>query len=144
MNEISNFMNGGSFNPDAPVNNPPYAINNFASRASLDTKTLPMDALHNEGTLREYDVHNLFGLSEAIATRAALESIQNKRSFILSRSTFPGSGAHTAHWLGDNHATYDDLYRSIPGILNMNMYGTFNPPSRSRHRSCMRLCGLRD
>jgi alpha-glucosidase len=123
MNEISSFIDSPPYNGDAAVNNPPYDINNFGDRSSLNTKTLPMDALHADGTLREYDVHNLYGLTEAIATRAALESIQSVRSFVLSRSTFPGSGAHTAHWLGDNHATYDDMYRSIPGILNSNMYG---------------------
>lgn len=123
MNEISNFDEGTPYNNDSPVNNPPYNINNFNSHASLNTKTLPMDALHASGTLEEYDVHNLYGLSEAVATHTALESIQKVRSFILSRSTFPGSGVHTAHWLGDNHATWDDMYRSIPGILNLNMYG---------------------
>ncbi len=123
MNEISNFQNGGSFNPDLPENNPPYQINNFASKASLDTKTLPMDSLHASGSLREYDVHNLYGLSESIATRIALEKTQGVRSFILSRSTFPGSGVHTSHWLGDNHATWADMWRSIPGIINMQMYG---------------------
>jgi alpha-glucosidase len=123
MNEISNFQNGGSFDPNAAVNNPPYAINNFASKASLDTKTLPMDALHASGNYREYDVHNLYGLSEAIATKIALEKAQGVRSFVLSRSTFPSSGVHTSHWLGDNHATWQDMWRSIPGILNMQMYG---------------------
>jgi alpha-glucosidase (family GH31 glycosyl hydrolase) len=124
MNELSNFQNGGMSDPNNPVNTPPYAINNFGNKASLDTKTLPMDATHGEKQqYREYDVHNLYGLAEAVSTRAALESIKGERSFILTRSTFPGSGAHVAHWLGDNHATWDDMWRSIPGVLNSNMYG---------------------
>jgi alpha-glucosidase (family GH31 glycosyl hydrolase) len=99
------------------------AINNFNSRAALNSKTVAADALHAQGSLLEYDVHNLFGLTEAIATRAALETVQGKRAFVLSRSTFPGSGVHTAHWTGDNHANWQDLWRSIPGVLNMNLYG---------------------
>ena len=64
------------------------------------------------------------GLTEAVATRTALESIrQNVRSFIISRSTFPGSGVHTGHWTGDNSATAQDMYFSIPGMLSFQMFG---------------------
>eukprot|EP01136_Pigoraptor_vietnamica_P014105 Opistho-1_new@55911 len=103
-------------------NNPPYKINNQNSHAPLSSKTLSMDSVHHGGLL-EYDVHNLFGLTEAIATRAALEKIRSSRAFVISRSTFPGSGAHTGHWTGDNHASWDDLYYSIPGMLAFQMYG---------------------
>ena len=77
---------------------------------------------------------------ESIATCNVLESIRGSRCFVLSRSTFPGSGAHTGHWTGilvlkatimlycgsssgDNHATFDDLYYSIPEMLSFQMYG---------------------
>jgi alpha-glucosidase (family GH31 glycosyl hydrolase) len=48
-----------------------------------------------------------------------MKTIRNKRAFILSRSTFAGSGKFTAHWTGDNHASFADLYSSIPGIFRM-------------------------
>ena len=74
-----------------------------------------------------HPVHTHFilpGLTESIATRKALLSInENERPFVLSRSTFPGSGVHAAHWLGDNIATAEDMYYSIPGILNFQMFG---------------------
>ena len=40
------------------------------------------------------------GLSETIATSKALEKIIGKRSFVISRSTFPGSGGYGGHWTG--------------------------------------------
>ena len=84
------------FNPT----NPPYSINNFDNKAPLNTKTLDMDALHMNGTVLEYNAHNLYGLTEAIATNTALENLTKKRGFVISRSTFPGSGTHTGHWTG--------------------------------------------
>ena len=58
-----------------------------------------------------------------VATSEALEKTRGERSFVLSRSTFSGSGKYTAHWLGDNYSSFSDLYHSIPGILNTNIYG---------------------
>ena len=40
------------------------------------------------------------GLMESIATCDGLESVRGKRCFVISRSTFPGSGSHTGHWTG--------------------------------------------
>lgn len=60
---------------------------------------------------------------QGIATVAALDAIRGERSLVISRSTFAGSGAHHGHWLGDNDATWNDLYYSLPGVLSMNMLG---------------------
>jgi alpha-glucosidase (family GH31 glycosyl hydrolase) len=41
----------------------------------------------------------------------------------LTRSSYAGTGQFAAHWSGDNRATWDDLYYSIPIMLNFNMFG---------------------
>jgi hypothetical protein len=51
------------------------------------------------------------------------ESVYNRRAFVLSRSTFSGSGAHTAHWEGDNQSTWESMAASIVAMLNFNMFG---------------------
>jgi len=46
---------------------------------------------------------------------------KNKLPFILTRSTWPGSGRYSATWTGDNAATWDFLRYSIAGIFNFNV-----------------------
>lgn len=133
MNEISNFCDGQcesaptvsekkSLDVTFDPNNPPYHIHNSVDGKPLKTKTIDMDCNHHGGLL-EYNTNNLFGFMESIATKQALENMLNKRSFVLSRSTFPGQGHHAAHWLGDNYSTWSSLMESISGILNMNLFG---------------------
>lgn len=102
--------------------NPPFRINNAFSEAAINSKTISTSSVHYNG-VRQYDSHNLYGFTEAITTNTAQEKLTGKRSFVLSRSTFPGSGAHAAHWTGDNAATWNDIQWSIPTILNFGLYG---------------------
>lgn len=149
MNEVSNFCNsdgtgqvcsntqvGGCPAPGAsqtdccldcttvdPSNSldfPPYAIKNFYGK--LSTKTMAMSATHY-GNITEYDAHNLYGLTEQIATNAALTSVRGKRPFLLTRSSFMSSGAHTAKWTGDNAATWEDLQSSIISLMDFSIFG---------------------
>ena len=57
-----------------------------------------------------------------IFTRAA-QAVTGQRSFVVSRSTFVGSGAQSGHWLGDNRADWDHLRQSIIGMLEFNLFG---------------------
>lgn len=116
MNEIANFCTGDCTvdipKPGEPFPNyqsyiglgdyassfdphwPGYKIDNGGSGKELDLhhRTTSMDATHYGGIL-EYFAHNVYGHMEAQATRESLLQIRpKKRPFVLSRSTFSGSG----------------------------------------------------
>ncbi|WCJ24534.1 Alpha-glucosidase [Euphorbia peplus] len=107
---------------DTKWDNPPYKINASGLEAPVGFKTIATSAVHYNGVL-EYDAHSLYGFSQAIATHKALQGLQGKRPFILSRSTYVGSGKYAAHWTGDNQGTWKDLKYSISTMLNFGIFG---------------------
>lgn len=120
MNEPSNFVDASSSN--CPKNNwnfPPYTPGVYGS--SLLDKTICPSAKHYG--LRHYDVHNLYGWSEMKVTSKVLEKIRARRSLIISRSTFSGSGQYGGHWTGDVSSTWFDMKYTIPTVLNFQMFG---------------------
>uniref|UniRef100_F6Z3Y3 Glycoside hydrolase family 31 TIM barrel domain-containing protein n=1 Tax=Monodelphis domestica TaxID=13616 RepID=F6Z3Y3_MONDO len=120
MNEVADFLNNESLCEHNELNYPRF-VPKILDR-KLFAQTLCMDTEQHWGL--HYDVHSLYGYSMAIATAKAMENIfPKKRSFILTRSTFAGSGKFAAHWLGDNEASWNDLQWSIPGILEFNLFG---------------------
>lgn len=105
------------------INYPPYAINNDQGDHDLATHAVSPNATHQDGTL-EYDVHNLYGYLETNATFEALLEIQpNKRPFIISRSSFAGSGRQTGHWGGDNYSQFRYAYFSIAQAFSFGLSG---------------------
>jgi alpha-glucosidase len=101
----------------------------------FDDTSLSLNATHSNG-LREYDVHNLFGLMMAKRTFECLTNTSSsfkvdptiypnfdRRPFILSRSTFASSGKYASHSLGDNWSDWSYMNSSIAGIMSMNMFG---------------------
>ncbi|KAL5515496.1 hypothetical protein EMCRGX_G000670 [Ephydatia muelleri] len=124
MNEPSNFVDGSMDGcPISSLEVPPFVPK--AIRSPLGHKvtsgTLCMTA--NQYLSTHYNLHNLYGLTEANSTMNALTATLNKRSLVISRSTYPGSGAQGGHWLGDNASEWPDLAISIPGILQFSLFG---------------------
>ncbi|KAK2535542.1 maltase-glucoamylase [Columba livia] len=120
MNEPSNFLTGQY--PGCAVNNlnnPPYVPS--ISDHSLAQKTLCPDSKTYLG--EHYNTHSLFGWSQTAPTFHAAQQATGKRAFVLTRSTFVGSGKHGGHWLGDNFSQWKDMHRSIIGILEFNLFG---------------------
>ncbi|CAF1050538.1 unnamed protein product [Adineta steineri] len=120
MNEPSSFVDGSQDGcTDNSLDNPPFTPHVHGD--ALSAKTLCPSA--QQLLSSHYNLHSMYGYFEAQATNIALRTIRKKRPFVLSRSTFAGSGRYTAHWTGDNQATFIDMYFSIPAILNFNMFG---------------------
>ena len=125
MNEPANFATTQSQcdcdgdNECAVCSCPPF----LPTGSSLTEKTIDLCATH-AGGVRHLRLHNMYGFHETVATVSALTSVRpNLRPFVLSRSTFAGSGRMCAHWLGDNFSLWLDLRRSISGMLDMGLFG---------------------
>lgn len=120
MNEPSNFLSG-SFNgcPNNSLEHPPYVPG--IDGGVLNYKTMCMSSKHFAGL--HYDVHNLYGFTEAIVTNFAMAEIRGKRPMVISRSSFPGLGRYAGHWSGDVVSAWLDMKYTIPQLLTFNMFG---------------------
>ncbi|XP_072161184.1 lysosomal alpha-glucosidase isoform X3 [Bemisia tabaci] len=120
MNEPSNFVDGSLRGcENNPWDNPPYTP--IVEGGHLNFKTICMNAEQYLG--KHYQLHNVHGFSEAIASNFALTEIRNKRPFIISRSTFAGQGKFSGHWTGDVFSTWNDMKHSVADIMSFNLFG---------------------
>ncbi|XP_027203752.2 LOW QUALITY PROTEIN: lysosomal alpha-glucosidase-like [Dermatophagoides pteronyssinus] len=123
MNEPSNFYDGQIDGcPKTEIENPQYVPGMTDDSLTLRHKTLCMTARHYNDQLH-YNLHNLYGFQEAIATNEALKTTLNKRPFIISRSSAPGHGHWASHWDGDVISDWSSMRWTIPSILNFNLFG---------------------
>ncbi|EEZ99945.2 lysosomal alpha-glucosidase [Tribolium castaneum] len=120
MNEPSNFLSG-SFNgcPKTSLDSPPYLPS--VDGGALNYKTMCMSAKHYAGL--HYNVHNLFGFTEAIVTSFAMSDIRGRRPMVISRSTFAGHGHYAGHWSGDVVSDWLDMRYTIPQLLSFSLFG---------------------
>ncbi|KAH0629374.1 hypothetical protein JD844_011408 [Phrynosoma platyrhinos] len=120
MNEPSNFVEGSVEGcPNNKLEAPPYVPGVIGG--SLRTRTLC--ASSKQYLSSHYNLHSLYGLTEAIASHDALVKVRGKRPFVISRSTFASHGRYAGHWTGDVLSTWEQLYYTIPAVLLFNIYG---------------------
>ncbi|XP_068602006.1 sucrase-isomaltase, intestinal [Brachionichthys hirsutus] len=121
MNEVANFKKGSIEGcADNKLNYPPYTPKILDEM--MYSKTLCMDAKQTWGD--HYDVHSLYGYSMVLATEKALQRVFGEnRTLMLTRSSFPGVGKYSGHWLGDNAANWNDIKWAIPGMLEFGLFG---------------------
>ncbi|XP_006887299.1 PREDICTED: maltase-glucoamylase, intestinal-like [Elephantulus edwardii] len=127
MNEPSNFVDGSvSSCRDNMLNNPSYMPALEARDSGLSSKTLCMESqqvLADGSVVRHYDVHNLYGWAQTRPTYEAVQEVTGQRGVVITRSTFPSSGRWGGHWLGENTAAWDQLKKSIIGMLEFSLFG---------------------
>ena len=121
MNEPSNFMDGsydGCANGENKYETPPFIPKLAQDSNDMRNKTICMTATehvphHKTGEPQKtlhYDSHSLYGHRFSQATAEAAEKLYgDKRSWVITRSNFLGTGRYTGHWLGDNYATWAQL-----------------------------------
>uniref|UniRef100_A0A3Q2V8W7 alpha-glucosidase n=1 Tax=Haplochromis burtoni TaxID=8153 RepID=A0A3Q2V8W7_HAPBU len=121
MNEVSNFKQGSAKGCSLNNLNYPPFIPNILDNL-MYSKTLCMDAKQSWGN--HYDVHSLYGYSMVLASEKALQRVFGaNRTLLLTRSSFPGVGKYSGHWLGDNGANWNDIKWAIPGMLEFGLFG---------------------
>uniref|UniRef100_A0A803YHI9 Glucosidase alpha, acid n=1 Tax=Meleagris gallopavo TaxID=9103 RepID=A0A803YHI9_MELGA len=120
MNEPSNFVEGSQDGcPDSSLEKPPYVPGVFGGRLQAGT----ICASSQQHLSSHYNLHSLYGLTEAIASHNALLRVRGTRPFVISRSTFAGHGHYAGHWTGDVESSWEQLARSVPEVLLFNLLG---------------------
>ncbi len=138
MNEAANFCDGEKCSdaddtfsaPPSPLHDPhefddlPYVPGGH----SLEENALPMAAFYyskdaeEERLNKEYNLHDIWGITQTRSTFEYLVSTK-RRPFILTRSSFPGSGMFAATWIADNYSTWEYLRYSIISMYNYQLFG---------------------
>ena len=89
------------------------------------TRTMPEDLVHRGfGGGSHARFHNVYGFLMTEATRRGFaHARQDRRPFVLTRSSFLGGARYAATWTGDNQARWEDLSWTIPMVLSLGVVG---------------------
>mmetsp|Transcript_21812 Transcript_21812/g.16163 ORF Transcript_21812/g.16163 Transcript_21812/m.16163 type:complete len:194 (+) Transcript_21812:1383-1964(+) len=101
-------------------------ISGFNYGGNYDNMSLSLNATHASNGETEYNLHNLYGHMMSKTTNQYLKTDYphtDERPFVLTRSSFAGTGQYSSHWLGDNWRDWSYMRYSIAGMMNFNMFG---------------------
>ncbi|KAF2020858.1 glycoside hydrolase family 31 protein [Aaosphaeria arxii CBS 175.79] len=102
--------------PNRELFEPNYHINNH--RGNLSDFTIYTNNTNYDGT-RQYDTHNFYGHMMAHTTHTSMLARRpSVRPFVLTRSTWAGSGRKVTHWFGDNASTWEHYRMAIRQMLS--------------------------
>lgn len=102
--------------PDREWFNPKYDIESH--RGKLTSLTIYTNTTNYDGTW-QYDTHSLYGHMMAMTTHESMQTRRpSVRPFVLTRSTWAGSGRKVAHWFGDNESSWEHYRTSIRQMLS--------------------------
>jgi len=111
------------------TNESTYYIPFIPQTYNLDNSTIALNATHPSGGWKQYDTHSLMGHMQTKRTYDVLRSaftetpLNDTRPFIMSRSTFAGSGQYAQHWIAELRRDFSALRQSIAAVMNFNMFG---------------------
>lgn len=111
MNEASNFCNGDCFKGQQAASPVANKLMYTPTGEDIETKSISLDVKHYNN-MTQLDAHSFFGASQVAASNAWFTK-NNKRTMVISRSSFAGMGKYGSAWLGDNHAAVDDMEISV-------------------------------
>jgi alpha-glucosidase len=95
--------------------NPNYRVSNHLG--NLSAQTIWFNTSNYDGT-RQYDTHNFYGHMMAMTTHESMVTRRPKlRPFVLTRSTFAGTGRKVTHWFGDNASDWEHYRTTIRQML---------------------------
>ncbi|KAJ4381487.1 hypothetical protein N0V86_002846 [Didymella sp. IMI 355093] len=96
--------------------NPAYTVYNHVG--GLSDLTIPFNTSNYDGT-HQYDTHNLHGHMMAMTTQKSMAARRPElRPFVLTRSTWAGTGRKATHWFGDNASDWEHYRTSIRQMLS--------------------------
>ena len=78
---------------------------------------------NNEKKYAIYNTKPILSYKQVEMTYNYLKNGEKIRPFIISRSATFGTGKYCGHWLGDNHASYEDMKNSLNGIFHFDIFG---------------------
>lgn len=101
--------------PDRQWFSPKYHVNSH--RGDVQQYTIWTNTSNHDGSW-QYDTHNFYGHMMATSTYEAMKARRPElRPFVLTRSTFAGTGRKATHWFGDNESSWEHYRTSIRQML---------------------------